>query len=182
MLLTKVALKKILFKARTNTLNLNWRNRFKLNPDETDTTCPMCMENEETLEHFLLRCPINEDTRSKYNFWNVEEMRLMLGKILCFEEGLEGRDMLKELWINRKRFVPQWIDKYKNDNKEDVTPNLPNQPSKPTKCDYMAMTTTPTTETDFDDLEFVKEAGEGHVLSTVPPDSPTRPKYCHSRF
>ena len=98
---------RILFKARTNTLNLNWRNRFKVNPDEIDTTCPMCGENEETLEHFLLRCPTNEDIRSKYSFWNMEEVRLMLGKILCFEDGLEGRNMLKELWINRRRFIPQ---------------------------------------------------------------------------
>ena len=98
---------RLLFRAGSNTLNLNWRNRFKVNPNEIDTICPMCRENEETLEHFLLRCPMNENIRAKYNFWNVEEARMRLGKILCFEGGMEGKSMLKELWINRKRYVPQ---------------------------------------------------------------------------
>ena len=81
---------RLLFRARSNTLNLNWRNRFKINPNEMDTICPMCRETEETLEHFLLRCPMIESIRTKYNFWNAEEERMMLGKILCFEGGMEG--------------------------------------------------------------------------------------------
>ena len=40
----------ILFRARTNTLDLQWRKRFI----GEDTKCKLCQEEEKTLEHFLL--------------------------------------------------------------------------------------------------------------------------------
>ena len=47
---------KLLIKARTDTLDLNWRGRFK----NRDTKC-MCGYVSETLEHFILHCELYKD-------------------------------------------------------------------------------------------------------------------------
>ncbi len=43
----------LLFKCRTNTLNLNYRKRFK----EESTGCKLCGYERKDLRHFLLWCP-----------------------------------------------------------------------------------------------------------------------------
>ena len=42
----------ILFRARTNTLDLQGRKRI----NQEDTICPLCQKEEETLNHFILEC------------------------------------------------------------------------------------------------------------------------------
>ena len=51
----------ILYKARTNNLNLNDRNRHK----NGDTKCIMCNYELENLNHFLLQCPAYVNERDK---------------------------------------------------------------------------------------------------------------------
>ena len=54
----------IFYRARTNNLNLNDRNRFK----NANTKCLMCDVNYEDLNHFVLWCPGYQDTRPKRDF------------------------------------------------------------------------------------------------------------------
>ncbi len=51
----------ILFKARTNNLNLNDRKRYW----GEDTKCDMCGAEKKDLRHFLLWCPTYSDERRK---------------------------------------------------------------------------------------------------------------------
>ena len=44
----------VLFRCRSNTIKLNWRRIF----EGGDTTCALCNEEEETLEHFLIKCTV----------------------------------------------------------------------------------------------------------------------------
>ncbi len=51
----------VLFKCRSNNLNLADRKRFKNEP----TTCVMCGAEKEDLNHFLLQCVAYSDERQK---------------------------------------------------------------------------------------------------------------------
>ena len=69
----------LLFRARTNSLDLNWRKRFHGQTGE----CRLCeAEEEETLDHFLTRCAGLLEVRLEYG---VEGMALSV--LLMFEEG-----------------------------------------------------------------------------------------------
>ncbi len=77
----------IMYRARTNNLQLNDRERHK----GKDVKCNMCGEEVEDLKHFILWCPAYDEERGKdTNFQrpykrNVEEL---LGELL-FENGLK---------------------------------------------------------------------------------------------
>jgi len=83
---------KLLFLARTNTINLNWRARFW----EGDVNCPLCTDREETLEHFLLKCPALENMRREFNLSDMKS-------ILSFGEKDTQRveNFLERLWALR---------------------------------------------------------------------------------
>ena len=100
---------KLLFKARTNTLNLNWRSRFKRNLEEQNILCPMCQREEETLEHFLLTCPNLMNIRSSWDFWKEDEPGETLKILLCFDKKTKGKKCLKELWKERQKTIPREI-------------------------------------------------------------------------
>ncbi|MPC54491.1 hypothetical protein E2C01_048410 [Portunus trituberculatus] len=54
---------KLLFRCRTNSLQLNWRKRFSGGEEK----CDICQEGEsETLQHFLLHCQGLKDIHSRY--------------------------------------------------------------------------------------------------------------------
>ena len=38
-------------------------NRFKFNQSQIDATCLLCGEEDEDVEHFLLRCQLRKTTR-----------------------------------------------------------------------------------------------------------------------
>ena len=88
----------LLFKARSNCLKLNWRNRFL----GGDIGCKLCGEREETLEHFLLECPGYREERMEFNMIDVEIKR-MLG-FESYEMGNTKR-FLKKIWFKRKNFI-----------------------------------------------------------------------------
>ena len=50
---------RILFQARSNTLPLNTRKRFK----QEQTNCELCQDDDENLEHFVLKCPAVSEVR-----------------------------------------------------------------------------------------------------------------------
>ena len=87
----------LLFKSRSNTLKLNWRNRF----EGGETICRVCSSgSEETLEHFLVRCEGLIDVRRKYG---VEER--VIADLLRFNDELEPDTVMSfigELWRERK--------------------------------------------------------------------------------
>ena len=95
----------LLFRSRTNTLPLNWRNRFKPNTVNADQLCPMCENEVETLQHFLLECENQMWIRNKYNLFNINDQIERLRGVLCFNGSLEGRKLLKELWEARRRKI-----------------------------------------------------------------------------
>jgi len=83
---------RMLFRVRTNTVNLNWRARFW----GGEVLCDICREEEESLEHFVLRCPGLEEVRRQFGFGNMEE-------VLCFGESNTDNveRFLERLWAVR---------------------------------------------------------------------------------
>ena len=90
---------KILYRARTNTLNLNWRKKFQ----GENTHCPLCNYEYEDLQHFLINCENLEETRSKCNYWKGQDYQTFIKHILLFQyrdkEEIEAhRDILEQMW------------------------------------------------------------------------------------
>ena len=96
---------KLLIKARTDTLDLNWRGRLK----NRDTKC-MCGYISETLEHFILHCELYKDVRMRYEILQqpyIENECELMSDILCFrncgKKDIENRkNLIFELWKIRK--------------------------------------------------------------------------------
>ena len=89
----------LLFRARTNSLPLNWRKRFV----SEEVLCQICWEEEETLNHFLRRCPGLERIRTQHGMNDIEMRNLLL-----FGGGGEGaigntKRYLADIWRRRER-------------------------------------------------------------------------------
>lgn len=100
---------RILVRGRTNTLNLNWRNKFQNKPEE----CPCCGHESETLQHFLLECPENYDIRNDTTL-SIQlpdaDTDTKLGNILALtalnNNQIEDRkNYVKRLWNKRAKKV-----------------------------------------------------------------------------
>ena len=59
----------LMTRARTNTLSLNWRNRYQGKSE----ACPYNDCDKETLEHFILECKGYENIRRKFNIPSSNE-------------------------------------------------------------------------------------------------------------
>ena len=96
----------ILFRARTNTLDLQWRKKFI----GEDTKCKLCQEEEETLEHFLLECKELNNKRNECLLLMrpyPENKEILIKKLLLFnweneEEIFRNRKILHKLWKLRE--------------------------------------------------------------------------------
>ena len=94
-----------MIKARTDTIELNWRNRHK----GKDIKC-VCGYEEETLEHFLLDCELYSEIRKRYNFMQqpyIENRKELLANILIFQIDNKSEIELRKnyvlnLWKTRK--------------------------------------------------------------------------------
>ena len=89
----------LLFKARSNCLKLNWRNRFQ----GGDVSCRLCGAQLETLEHFILECPGLHEIRQEFEIFSVG-----IEAILGFENGIDIENMklyLKKIWMKRKAML-----------------------------------------------------------------------------
>ena len=97
----------LLFRARTNCLNVFWRKRFC----GEDGVCLLCQTKEETLKHFLRRC---ESLRPQRNEHDVTDS-LPMSEMLLFGEGkqdeIQGRKKyLVDIWKKRKALLEHLND------------------------------------------------------------------------
>lgn len=92
----------ILFKARTNNLKLNDRNRHNYG----DTRCLMCEWTYEDLKHFLLWCTGYGEIRKKSRLLQrpyIEDEENIIGHILFNDENLQDtKDTVYEVWKKRE--------------------------------------------------------------------------------
>ena len=97
----------LLFKCRTNTLNLNDRNRFV----SGNTECPGCSCDKEDLHHFLLVCPLYSNIRGEFTQLQqpyIEDTDEVLARLLLFHEQpieaqLEVQRYLCKIYHKRKK-------------------------------------------------------------------------------
>ncbi len=82
----------ILFKARTNNLNLNDRKRFW----GEDTKCDMCRADKEDLKHFLLWCPAYTEIRGKITWLQQPYIEDIIGNYLF--ENIYIEETKKEIY------------------------------------------------------------------------------------
>ncbi len=91
---------KLIVRGRTNSLNLNWRNRFQNKSEQ----CPCCDCETETLEHFILDCKEYSDIRQNHSTLthNTEnqDRNNIIANILVFE-----KDLMTEEIENRKEYM-----------------------------------------------------------------------------
>ena len=99
---------KLMFRARTDTLDLNWRKKNGL---PSDRTCPNCY-HQETLKHFLLDCDDYNEIRAKYTFFARpynEDANELMGNLLVLSNCEDENDIssrkqaLLDMWKKRKR-------------------------------------------------------------------------------
>ena len=91
----------LLYKARTNYLPLNDRNRFT----GDSTMCKLCNVTTEDLEHFFLDCPIYNDIRLiMLQRPHIENKHRILSDFLFNEDTIvENKEVLQSLWKMRKQ-------------------------------------------------------------------------------
>ncbi len=90
----------ILFKARTNNLNLNDRKRFW----GEDTMCDMWGAEKEDLKHFLLWCPAYTDEKSKSPRLQQPYKENEDGKYLFEKKDIETtKKEIHKFWTIRER-------------------------------------------------------------------------------
>ena len=100
----------ILYKLRSNTLELNKRIKFKESDDET---CPMCKINSEDLYHFILFCPnlgIIRNRNILLQYPLNENKEFIIKNFLFFDKpsNLEIKNTkltIEMMWKERKRYV-----------------------------------------------------------------------------
>ena len=93
---------KLLFRARSNTLNLNIQKRHQ----KGDTSCVLCKEKKEDLIHFIINCEELEATRDEEIFKEAydNDKEQMVGKILHNNDKIEKvKNMLEEMWKYRSK-------------------------------------------------------------------------------
>ncbi len=92
----------LLFKCRTNTLNINDRRRFK----EEGTECQVCGNEKEDLPHFILWCPAYEEPRKKNKILQQpyeDDQEKNIGKFLFEENIREAKETLYQFWKIREK-------------------------------------------------------------------------------
>ena len=94
---------KLMVRCRTNSLQSCWRNKFT----NGAVQCPCCDFETETLNHFLLECPIYLKIRKQLDFLqqlhekSVEEK---ISNILVFDEVTES-----EIKVRKSYLVKPWL-------------------------------------------------------------------------
>ena len=93
----------LLFKAKTDTLPLNYKNRHT----GGDINCVICGEPREDRNHFLLDCPEYSEIRSELKELQQpyeEDRKRVIGKLLFEETNLEKKkEVLQKLWEKRRK-------------------------------------------------------------------------------
>lgn len=91
----------LMFRARSNTLKLRWRNRF----EDGDVCCLLCGEEEETLSHFIKRCRALREVRERYSVaeGEMEEIMMFSGE----SDAEECKAYILEAWKRRARMMKE---------------------------------------------------------------------------
>ena len=102
----------LLFRARANVLSLNDRQRFNKERIDGDTSCRLCKEGYEDLEHFLINCKKLEEERNPriMNKTKGNNDENTVGNILFDIEDKDLEDtkkMLAKMWNKRKKLEQQ---------------------------------------------------------------------------
>merc|ERR1712008_316581 len=101
---------RLIFQARSNTLNLNDRKRFKKESTKEDKECKLCGNEEENMIHFIIECKEMETVRNsrlmiKYQEENKEDI---IGNILFEPENIEKtKIMLGKMWKYREKRIEE---------------------------------------------------------------------------
>ena len=116
---------KILFRARTNTMDLSDRYRHDKIENRRSTICRLCKKETEDLTHFLLKC--EEIKRRDTEMIKELEGRCekeTLGKMLFKGERVkEVGEMIYAMWKERKGKKIMEEMKEKNENRENKEKN-----------------------------------------------------------
>ena len=95
----------LLFRCRTNNLNLNDRCRFR----GEDTKCNICGAETENLNHFLLWCPEYSEERRKYQIIQrpyIEEEENIIGDLLFKDKNIKvAKIIINEIWKKREKKI-----------------------------------------------------------------------------
>ncbi len=92
----------LLFKCRTNTLNLTDRKRFK----GEDMKCQLCGYDKENLNHFLLWCAAYSQPRQRNKNLHQpyeEDQEKIIGKLLFQDDARETKETIYEFWKIREK-------------------------------------------------------------------------------
>ena len=93
-----------MYKARTNCLPAN--NRKRLTGE--NTTCILCGEKIETLDHFILECPAKYDIRKRSMALQRLYAQQIVGDFLFYEDTInENEEILYTIWRKRDRKIYQ---------------------------------------------------------------------------
>ena len=109
----------LLFKSRTNTLQLEWRKKYT----NEDTICKLCHKNDETLEHFITECEALAQTRSQAKIYTEykQDNKFTLDNILFPKENIQNgmentKKLLTKLWNTRKNILKNLTTNKTNKN------------------------------------------------------------------
>ena len=93
----------VLFGARANSLRLNYSRRHT----GGDTTCEICGEGQEDLEHFILKCSKLEGKRMIELLGDRgREEKEIIGELLFSGERIQDvKDMLGRMWRERENRI-----------------------------------------------------------------------------
>ena len=91
----------LLFKMRSNTLNLNWRKRFQ----NEDTGCSLCRQGEESLEHFLITCREYGNIRNEFGVVGCTVERLLGFEQISKREIENYKSYIEKIWRKRKQMM-----------------------------------------------------------------------------
>ena len=93
------------FKLRSNTINLNIRKRF----ENKSTICELCMIEEETLQHFILKCPKLQGIRNNCIEiqWPInEKIDETIGMFIFSNENLQIKmKTIESMWKKRNEMM-----------------------------------------------------------------------------
>ena len=92
----------LLYRCRSNTLKLKWRNRFAMK----DEKCDLCGGFEvETLEHFLLDCVSLGEVRRRRGMQGIPVEEVLLFEVWDGRCISDFRNYIGELWNWRKELM-----------------------------------------------------------------------------
>ena len=101
----------LMMRARADVLNLQWRNHGE-NNNSNDKNCPLCLQADETLDHFLLDCNSLQDIRNQHIILQRpvnRDREEILNKLLLFNTENEQTEyylqLLSQLWTRRTKLL-----------------------------------------------------------------------------